>query len=378
MRFDTRLVHAGQPPTPGSADLVPPIHVATVYDRFGQPDRRYFYGRGENPTREALEECLAALEEVPYATTFASGQAAAAAVLSLLTPGQTLVCSDDVYGGTHALFDAAARSGVRVTPWDLSLPDAGERLGDAAMVWVESPTNPLLKVTDLAAAARAAHDRGALLVVDNTLAGPALQQPATLGADIVLHSTSKSLAGHLDVIGGALAYHDPDLHARLRDYRTTFGNVPSPFDCHQIHRGLKTLALRVARQCDSARLLAEALQDEPSVSALRYPGLASHPQHRVAERQMRRPGSLLSFVYAGDPEALMRRVRLFAPAVSLGGVRSLIECPALMTHRPVPRPTRLRLGIDDHLIRVSAGIEDPDDLVGDLLAAVRAGGSAAR
>jgi cystathionine gamma-lyase len=373
MRFDTRLVHAGQPATGGSADLVPPIHVATAYDRFAQDERRYFYGRGENPTREALEECLAALEEVPYATAFASGQAAAAAVLSLLTPGQTLVCSDDVYGGTHSLFDAAARSGVRVKPLDLSCPAERERLGDATMVWIESPTNPLLKVTDLAAVCRAAHDAGALAVVDNTLAGPALQQPATAGADVVLHSTSKSLSGHLDVIGGALAYRDPDLHTRLRDYRTVYGNVPSPFDCHQVHRGLKTLALRVARQSDTALLLAGALEREPSVRAMRYPGLPSHPQHDLAARQMRRPGSLLSFVYAGDPDALMGRVRLFAPAVSLGGVRSLIECPALMTHRPVPRATRLRLGIDDHLIRVSTGIEDPADLVDDLLAAVRAG-----
>jgi cystathionine gamma-lyase len=231
----------------------------------------------------------------------------------------------------------------------------------------------MLKVTDLAAVGRAAHDRGALVVVDNTLAGPALQQPAAAGADIVLHSTSKSLAGHLDVIGGALAYADPGLHARLREYRTVFGNVPGPFDCHLVHRGLKTLALRVARQCDTAGRLARALEPEPSVSGLRYPGLPGHPQHHLAAQQMRRPGSLLSFSYRGDPEKLMRRVRLFAPAVSLGGVRSLIECPALMTHRAVPRPTRLRLGIDDHLIRVSAGIEDPADLVDDLLAAVRAG-----
>ncbi|MEU2613202.1 PLP-dependent aspartate aminotransferase family protein [Micromonospora sp. NPDC007271] len=377
MRFDTRLVHAGQPPTAGSADLIPPIHVATTYDRFGQDERRYFYGRGENPTREAFEDCLAALDGGRHATAFASGQAAAAAVLALLAPGQYLACSDDVYGGTHALFAETARAGVRVDPLDLSGPGGAAAIRDLpvdpAMVWIESPTNPLLKITDLAAVGRAAHERGALVVVDNTLAGPALQQPLAAGADIVLYSTSKSLAGHLDVIGGALVYSDSALHDRLRAYRTVFGNVPGPFDCHLAHRGVKTLALRVARQCDNAAELARALQAEPAVERVIYPGLPAHPEHELAARQMQRPGSLLSFTYRADPEKLMRRVQLFAPAVSLGGVRSLIECPALMTHRPVPRVTRLRLGITDNLIRVSAGIEDPADLIDDLLAAVRSG-----
>ncbi|SBT42992.1 trans-sulfuration enzyme family protein [Micromonospora auratinigra] len=378
MRFDTRLVHEGQTPTPGTGDLVPPLHLAVTYERSVQEPLRYFYGRGENPTRENLERCLAALEDVRFATAYTSGQAAAEAALSLLRPGQRVVASDDVYGGTHALFDLVRARGVTVDQVDLADPARRDRaLGDdgppPTLVWLETPSNPLLKITDIAEVARLAHRRGARVLVDNTLASPALQQPLRLGADLTLYSTTKFLAGHLDVLGGALVHDDPELHERLVAHRTTVGSAPGGPDCFLVQRGLKTLALRVARQVDNARRVVAALTAEPTVGTVHYPGLAAHPGHQVAARQMTGPGALVSFSYRGDPVKLMERVRLFAAAVSLGGVRSLIECPALMTHRPVPRDTRLRLGIGDDLVRLSMGIEDPADLVEDLVRALRAG-----
>ncbi|GAA2714986.1 trans-sulfuration enzyme family protein [Micromonospora olivasterospora] len=377
MRFDTRLVHAGAEPTPGTGDLVPPVHLSVTYERSAQDPLRYFYGRGENPTREALESCLAALEDVRFATAYTSGQAAAEAALSLLSPGQRVVAGDDVYGGTHALFDLVRARGVTVDQVDLADPGRCQAVlaDDAAplaMVWLETPSNPLLKVTDVAAVARHAHRRGALVLVDNTLASPALQQPLSLGADVTLYSTTKFLAGHLDVLGGALVYDDPRLHERLVAHRTTVGTAPGGADCFLVQRGLKTLSLRMARQVQNAQAVVAALGAEPAVCAIHYPGLPGHPQHDVAVRQMRAPGALVSFAYRGDPVQLMERVRLFAAAVSLGGVRSLIECPALMTHRPVPRETRLRVGVGDDLVRLSMGIEDPADLVEDLIRALRA------
>ncbi|MBO4205001.1 trans-sulfuration enzyme family protein [Micromonospora echinofusca] len=378
MRFDTRLVRIGQDPEPGTGDVVPPLHLAVTYERDMQDPPRYFYGRGENPTREDLERALAAVEDAPFATVYASGQAAAMTAVSVLRPGQRLLSSDDVYGGTHTLFAMLTRYDIRVDYADLSDPAVVEQVlgddgDDVAMVWVESPSNPLLKVVDLADVCRRAHRRGALVVVDNTLAGPVLQQPLALGADVSLYSTTKSVAGHLDVLGGALVYHDPALHDSFLAYRTTAGNMAGPLDCFLVHRGLKTMSLRVARQVDNAEAVVAALRAEPTVGRIHYPGLPGHPGHEVARRQMTRPGSLVSFEYLHDPEKLMSRVGLFASAVSLGGVRSLIECPALMTHRPVPREVRLRLGVTDNLIRLSLGIEDPADLVTDLVTALRAG-----
>ncbi|ATY12042.1 PLP-dependent transferase [Amycolatopsis sp. AA4] len=367
MRFDTRLVHSGQRPEPGTGDLVPPIHVATTYDRFSQDPPRWFYGRGENPTREALEECLASLEDAPFCTVFSSGQAAAAAALSLLSPGDRLVSSDDVYGGTYSLFAEAERYGIRVEYADLADPaEAHRAVAGADLVWVESPSNPLLKITDLAGVAARARDCGAKVVVDNTFAGPALQQPLGLGADVSLHSTTKFVAGHADVLGGALICREEELHRRFAAHRTVTGAAPGGLDCYLVHRGVKTLSLRVARQVENARALAEALVASPRAADVRYPGLESHPGHALAAVQMSGPGSVISFRYRGDPEKLLASTRLFACAVSLGGVRSLIECPALMTHRPVPRPVRLAAGITDDLIRLSAGIEDAADLLEDL------------
>ncbi|HET6503022.1 MAG TPA: PLP-dependent aspartate aminotransferase family protein [Amycolatopsis sp.] len=372
MRFDTKLVHSGHPSTPGTGDIVPPVHLATTYDRFAQDPPRFFYSRGENPTREALEECLASLEDASFCRVFSSGQAAAAAAVSLLAPGDRLVSSDDVYGGTYALFATLSRRGIEVEYADLTDRTVLDRAlaAETAMVWVETPSNPMLKIADLVEVGELAHRRGALVVVDNTFAGPVLQRPLALGADVTLYSTTKFIAGHSDVLGGALVYDSAELHARFSEHRTVTGGVPGGLDCFLVHRGLKTLSLRVARQGETARLLAETLCASTAVGAVHYPGLPSHPRYRLAGRQMAGPGSLISFRYRGDPEKLLARTRLFACAVSLGGVRSLIECPALMTHRPMSPAARRAAGITDDLIRLSVGIEDPADLVEDLTTAL--------
>lgn len=375
MKFDTRLVHVGQEIESSEGDVVPPLHVSVSYDRRAQDPVRHFYGRGENPTRAALERCLASLEEARFALVYSSGQAAGVAALSLLEPGDRLLASDDVYGGTRTLFGLLGRYGIQVEHVDFGDPAALDRaLGpDVRLVWIETPTNPLVKVTDLADVCRRCHAVGVLVLVDNTFASPALQQPLRHGADIVLHSTTKFLAGHSDVLGGALVYDDPELHSRLLDHRTTTGAVPGALDCFLVHRGLKTLSLRVARQVANAEKLAAALRCSPAVCAVYYPGLPEHPSYSVACRQMAAPGSIVTFACRGDPERVLARTRLFVCAVSLGGVRSLIERPATMTHRPIPRSERLAIGVTDDLIRLSAGIEDPTDLVEDLLAALAPG-----
>ncbi|MFI9005792.1 trans-sulfuration enzyme family protein [Actinosynnema sp. NPDC053489] len=380
MRFDTKLVHEGQRTSSGHGDVIPPIHVAVTFDQFAQDPARHYYARGESPTREDLEACLAALEDVRFALAFSSGQAAAAAVLSLLEPGARVVASDDVYGGTHGLFELCRRRGVHVRQVDLSDAEvvASALTGSVDLVWVETPTNPLMKIADIAAVSAAAHRVGATVLVDNTFASPALQQPLAAGADVSLHSTTKFIAGHSDVLGGALVLDDPDLHRRLAAHRTVVGGVPGAFDCYLVHRGLKTLSLRVARQVANARAAVEALVASPFVGAVHYPGLPDHPQSGLAARQMSAPGSMVSFEYLGDVAELMRGTTLFAAAVSLGGVRSLIECPASMSHRSVPRDVRLRAGVTDDLVRLSFGIEDPLDLVEDLTAAMAAASWAER
>jgi cystathionine beta-lyase/cystathionine gamma-synthase len=370
VRLDTRLVQAGQEPEPVTGDVVPAIHLSTTYERRAQQPPRYFYGRTENPTRERLEQCLAALEEAPFAATFASGQAAAATTLSLLPPDQRIVCVDDVYAGTDALLERLTQP---VDYADLSDPrqrDQALSAADLGMVWVETPTNPGLKIVDIAAVRDRIAGRGVLLVVDNTFATPLLQQPLALGADISLYSTTKFIAGHGDVLGGALVYRDAELHEAIRSYRDAAGNIPGALDCYLIHRGLKTLSVRVERQVRTAQALVELLREHPAVGTVHYPGMGDHPNAEIARRQMRQPGSVISFDYLGDPAALLDRVHLFACAVSLGGVRSLIECPALMTHGRLPAETRRRRGISDSLIRLSAGLEDPDDLVADLKTAL--------
>ncbi len=372
MRMNTRLVHAGQEPALPHGDIIPPIHLATTYDQLVQGEPSYFYGRGENPTRESLESCLAAVEEARYATVLSSGQAAGATVLSLLRPGDHVVVSDDVYGGTYQLFAMAARQGIEVTYADLTSVATAASLIRAStrMIWVETPTNPQLKISDIGALARLAHAHDACLVVDNTLPGPVLQQPLAHGADASLYSTTKSIAGHSDVIGGALVYNQDELHQEFRSYRAVAGNIPGPLDCYLVHRGLKTLSLRVAKQVTSAGDIATALLDVPSVRKVHYPGLSGHPQHQLAKEQMTGSGSIITFDYDGDVGELLKRIRLWRVAVSLGSVCSLIEWPAGMTHRPIPREERLAHGVTDSLVRLAVGIEDPLDLLEDLLQAL--------
>jgi cystathionine gamma-lyase len=358
VRFDTLLVQQGQRARSPAGDVVAPLHLATTFERAPA----HFYARGENPTREGLEECLAALENAAFATVYASGQAAASTVLSLLAPGARVLASDDLYAGTHALFDLLP---ITVEYADLADRATAERAleGGADLVWIETPSNPLLKITDLEIVCDRAHAKGARVVVDNTLASPALQQPLRW-ADVSLYSTTKSIAGHLDALGGALVYDDEELHRHFVAYRTVAGNVPGSLECYLIRRGLKTLSLRVARQVESARALVGALRAARAVASVHYPA-----DDAVAARQMSAPGSMISFEYRGDPKRLLAAVRVFAPAVSLGGVQSLIECPALMTHAALPVDRRPGA----RLVRLSVGIEDPDDLIADLHAALEAG-----
>ncbi|MEO0971578.1 MAG: PLP-dependent aspartate aminotransferase family protein [Pseudomonadota bacterium] len=374
MKFETALVQAGERSVAGSGDVVAPLHLATTHERSPQDPVRFYYARGENPTRERLEACLSALEGARYASVFSSGQAAAATLLSCFRASRRAVVGADVYSGTYGLL---ARSGLDVTYTDLADPSTAlDVLGNGSdpidLVWVETPGNPRLSVVDLETVCHLAHDRGALVVVDNTVASPALQQPLRW-ADVSLYSATKSLSGHMDVLGGALVYQDDALHAELREQRTLLGNVPGPFDCYSIRRGIKTLALRVERQCATAMRLAAALEEAPGVTEVLFPGLASHAGHEVASRQMAGYGSLIGFRYAGDVATALARVKCFAVAVSLGGVQSLIEHPASMSHRSLPDDVIGQAKVSDDLVRVSVGIEHADDLIDDLLSALREG-----
>lgn len=372
MRLPTRLVHAGQDPTGPYGDVIPPIHLAVTYDQGVQDSPSYFYGRGENPTRERLEASLASIEDAEHATVFSSGQAAGMSVLSLLNAGDHVLASDDVYGGSYSLLSFVQRQGIRVTFADLADPAVAASLmtEDVSLVWLETPTNPQLKVADIAELSRLARRNGAVLVVDNTFAGPILQQPLAMGAAVSLYSTTKSIAGHSDVIGGALVYNDDDLHQRLVTYRAMAGNIPGPLDCYLVHRGIKTMALRVTQQAANAERIAVALAASPRVRSVYYPGLPGHPQHELALRQMRSAGSVITFDFDGDVSLLLKRVKLWGVAVSLGSVCSFIEWPAGMTHRPIPREDRLARGITDGLVRLAVGIEDVEDLLEDLMQAL--------
>jgi cystathionine gamma-lyase len=371
--FATRAVHVGQGPDPGTGAVVQPIHMATTFAQEGIGRHGGFeYSRSNNPTRQQLETCLASLESGRHGLAFASGLAATTTAMLLLDPGDHVVYMEDVYGGTFRLFNAVmGRYGLTFTAVDATRPGAIEQAmtDRTRLVWIESPTNPLLRVVDIAAAAHAAHDRGAWLAVDSTFASPYIQRPLELGADVVMHSSTKYLGGHSDVLGGCLVTADDGLAQSLRFHQNAAGAVPSPFDCWLLLRGLKTLALRVQRQSDNALAIAEHLAGQPSVRAVHYPGLASHPQHELAVRQMGGVyGGMVSFEL-GDEAAAVRvleALRLFTLAESLGAVESLAEHPGLMTHVSVPSAERLRTGLSDGLLRLSVGIEDLDDLLADL------------
>jgi cystathionine gamma-synthase len=374
MDFETRAIHEGQQPDPATGSVVVPIYQTSTFaqDAVGQ-NKGYDYSRAANPTRTALQICLASLESAEHGVAFASGMAAVTTVMHLVHPSERIVSVNDVYGGVYRLLSQVYQpKGYDVE--FLSSEQINEELVDhiddrTRIVWLESPTNPLLNVIDIEAAARAAHDVGAIVVVDNTFATPYLQRPLELGADIVLHSTTKYLGGHSDVIGGFVATNDPTIAERLYFLQKSLGGVPGPFDCWLVLRGIKTLALRMQRHSENARRVAEYLHAHQSVERVLYPGLQSHPGHEIAQRQMKDFGGMVSFLAASEEEAveLVGRTTIWRLAESLGGVESLIEHPAQMTHAstadsPFPVPK--------NLIRLSVGIESVDDLIADLEAAL--------
>jgi cystathionine beta-lyase/cystathionine gamma-synthase len=372
--FETLAIHAGQDPEGlTGAVTVPIFQTSTFAQEAVGKNKGYEYGRTGNPTRTALETCLAALEGARWGLAFASGMAASDAVAHLLSKGDHVVMGDDVYGGTYRLFARVFdRAGIDLTAVDMRNLDAVRRAvrSRTKLVWIETPSNPLLKVLDIAALAEIAHKARALAVVDNTFASPYLQQPTKLGADLVLHSTTKYLGGHSDVVGGALAGDEAELRDRLAFVQNAAGGVPGPFDAWLVLRGAKTLGLRMERHSANAQAIAEWLVEHPKVTRVNYPGLASHPQHALARRQMRAFGGMLSFELRGGEAAAKRaaaRTKIFALAESLGGVESLVEIPLAMTHGSV-RGTKLAPPAG--LVRLSVGIETVDDLIGDLAQAL--------
>ncbi len=383
-RFETLAVHAGAEPDQASGGVSPAIQMSTTFkqDGVGQTRHGFEYGRSGNPTRQALETAIAALEGATHGLAFASGLAATQNVLYLLDPGDRLLISDDAYGGTWRLASRIwSRYGIETVVVDLLDLDAVARAlmsqegKPPRMAWIETPTNPLLKVVDIAAVARLAASSGALTVVDNTFASPYLQRPLDLGADLVLHSATKYLGGHSDVIGGLVVTREDDLAERLRFTQNAAGAVPSPFDCWLLMRGMRTLAVRMERACANAGVIAAWLTGRPEVSRVHYPGLPDNPQRALVERQMRLPGAMVSFELA-DGEAAARRfvasTRIFILAESLGAVESLIELPAAMTHASVSGSA---LEVPPALVRLSVGIESVDDLLADLARAFEAVGA---
>jgi cystathionine gamma-synthase len=372
--FETRAIHAGQPPDPTTGAVVPPISFATTFaqDSVGE-HRGYEYARSGNPTRTALEQCLASLERAEYGLAFASGLAAEDALLRLLRPGEHVVIPNDAYGGTFRLFDKVwAPFGLSYSAVDLTSLQRLEAAwrDETKMVWIETPSNPLLSIVDIEAVGAFARDRGALVVVDNTFATPYLQQPLRTGADVVVHSSTKYLGGHSDVVGGLVATNDGELATRIGFFQNAAGAVPGPMDCYLVLRGIKTLALRMERHCTNAAAVAEFLSGHPAVASVHYPGLAQDPGHAVAGRQMSGYGGMVSFVLTGgEPAALevARSTSIFTLAESLGAVESLIEHPHRMTHSSVADSP---LAVDPGLIRLSVGLETLDDLVADLSTAL--------
>jgi len=384
MKFATRAIHAGQDPDPATGATIIPIYQTSTYTQDGiEQHKGYEYSRTGNPTRTALETCLASLEGGRHGLAFASGTAAAAAVMNLLDPGDHILCADDVYGGTYRLFELVLkRYGLQYEWIDMTDPENIRRAirPETKMIWIETPTNPLLNLVNMACVAKIAKDAGALTVVDNTFASPYLQKPLEHGADIVLHSTTKYVGGHSDVVGGAVVLDDGDLYEKIKFHQNAVGGVPGAFDCWLVLRGVKTLAVRMEAHCAGAMRVARFLESHAEVEKTIYPGLHAHPQHDLAAKQMSGFGGMVSFVIRGG-EAAARRVacqtKLFSLAESLGGVESLIGHPATMTHASIPEAEREARGITGGLLRLSVGIEDPDDLIADLESAFAAAESGA-
>lgn len=370
LQFETRALHAGQPPDPSTGAVIPPIYQTSTYAQRAVGEHQgYDYARTDNPTRSALQECLASLEGARFGLAFASGMAAITTLLLHFKQGDHVLVCDDVYGGTYRLFQRVlAEFGVEFTFVDLTDLSAARAAirPNTRLLWLETPTNPLLKVLDIAALCEIAHARQILVGVDNTFATPYLQRPLALGADLVVHSTTKYLGGHSDVVGGAILTSDVPLYERLKYLQNAAGAIPGPFDAWLVLRGVKTLALRMERHSENAQQIARWLERQPQVHQVLYPGLPSHPQYAIACRQMRAPGGMISFILNGGrpaAEHVACGTRLFTLAESLGGVESLIEVPAAMTHMSVANSP---LAVDPGLVRLSVGIEHVQDLLTDL------------
>ncbi len=380
MKFATKAIHAGQEPDPVTGAIMTPIYQSSTFVQAAPGVHKgYEYARTGNPTRTALEANLAALEGGRFGLCFSSGMGAMDAVVRMLNAGDHVVACDDLYGGSYRLFTKVfARFGMEFSFVDMAEVSALENAisPSTRMVWIETPTNPLLKVVDIRRLAEAARASGALVVVDNTFATPFLQQPLELGADVVVHSVTKYLGGHSDVIGGAAITNSEELADKLAFVQNAVGAVPGPQDCFLVLRGLKTLHVRMERHCENAMRLARYLEDNPRVGKVYYPGLPEHPQHELASRQMRDFGGMISFELADDSLEKAKRfcsaTKVFALAESLGGVESLVEHPAIMTHASIPKEVREANGLRDSLIRLSVGIEDIEDLIEDLEQALAA------
>jgi cystathionine beta-lyase/cystathionine gamma-synthase len=371
MDFETRAIHVGQAPDPATGAITTPIYQTStfVHEEVGV-HKGYDYSRSGNPTRTALEQCLASLENAAHGHAFSSGLGATTTLMHLVSPGDRVVSVNDVYGGVYRMFSQVyAPKGYEFTYLSAEEYSAPRFEPDTRMLWIESPTNPLLNLVDIRAAAEAAHAVGAIVVVDNTFATPYLQQPLDLGADVVVHSTTKYLGGHTDVIGGFAATNDPTIAERLRFLQKSLGAVPGPFDSWLVLRGVKTLAVRVRQQCENARQIVDFLGGHDAVEKVLYPGLPGHPGHDIARRQMRDFGGMISFLAANEEEAvaLVARTKIWKLAESLGGVESLIEHPARMTHASTADAP---FAAPRNLVRLSVGIESAGDLIDDLAAAL--------
>jgi cystathionine beta-lyase/cystathionine gamma-synthase len=374
MKFDTKTIHAGQAPEATSGAVMPPIFQTSTYAQKAPNDHQgYDYARVGNPTRTALERMIAGLENAEHGICFASGVAAIDAIIRTLSPGDHVVASNDLYGGTYRLFTKMFEPiGINFTFVDMTdNGDVKDAVTDSTkLIWIETPTNPLLRVADIETIATFAKEHGILTAVDNTFASPYLQQPLDLGADIVMHSTTKYLGGHSDTIGGAVCTSNSEVAEALRFQIKTTGAVPGPMDCYLVLRGIKTLSVRVQRSVDNAKKVADWLLNCPDVAHVHYPGLESHPQHELAAKQMKDFGGMVSFSLKDDSieaaNSLMSKTKVFTLAESLGGVESLVSHPASMTHGSIPKEVREKAGLFDSLIRLSVGIEDADDLIDDL------------
>ena len=373
MKFDTKAIHAGQEPDPSTGAIMTPIFQTATYVQSGLGEHKGFeYSRTQNPTRSALEACLAALEGGQYGLAFASGMAAEQAVLSLLSADDHMIAGDDLYGGSYRIFERVMRRYHIETSYVTANHAADYEQAirpNTKLIWLETPTNPLLGLADIRAVADIAHRHDLLLVVDNTFASPYFQQPLQLGADIVVHSTTKYLNGHSDVIGGAVITNSGEVYEAIKFYQNAAGGVPSPFDSRLTLRGIKTLPVRMRQHEANARQVAVFLAEHPRVEKVYYPGLPSHPGYALAKRQMSGFGGMVSFQFKGtyaDVDAVVRRFKVFSLAESLGGVESLVCHPATMTHGSIPREIRESRGITDMLLRLSVGIEDGEDLLADL------------